>query len=41
MNLKLIVLKQNNNQIQILFQRNNYIKEINILNKTDNEQRIG
>lgn len=41
MNLKLIVLKQNNNQIQILFQKNNYIKEINILNKTDNEQRIG
>lgn len=41
MNLKLIVLKQNNNQIQILFQRNNYIKEINILNKTNNEQRIG
>lgn len=40
MNLKLIVLKQNNNQIQILFQRNNYIKEINILNKTNNEQRI-
>lgn len=41
MNLKLIVLKQNNNQIQILFQKNNYIKEINILNKTNNEQRIG